>query len=417
MARPPASTVATVGNRGEEAHEVRRTAGAGIPGASSRARRPAGFGVGTAADVERVGVEEPAPVQRQAGEQPVQAGALDEIGEARLPGGEQQPPGEHHAGDRRTGFRVGGVGRQLVCIAEGLVPLACAEAAGEVGARCDHRFPTPDDRREQLPVIRLNGEIDRSAVEVQLPHGVTGRLAGGAHRHVVLPVARAEPIGPQQPTAATIDQGGGELQMTRRARDPVQLHERHLDSWMSVDELARSGSQLGADALHCSLRDPQQPVVIERPLPGDRRLDEMAARVELVPPLEVRERPRVGQLHVAVEVAVVPLRCRHDLDDPIRRRGEAGVALHADLPADRLQPLVHVGVEEGEGEAGIVGSCHVRPSARRCRTQVFEISGRLQLTAAVQDRDGPIRSTPLRPKAAVDRHGTETERSKTHVGR
>ena len=130
------------GQQAQANHDDRGVARAepALPGARSD-RRWSGL------DVEEVGA-----VERDAREHGVVVRALDQVGKTALAGGEQQPPGEHDAADRRAGLGVGAVGRQLERLAECLVAMPGAEAAGEVRARATIALPACHDGLEQLGI-------------------------------------------------------------------------------------------------------------------------------------------------------------------------------------------------------------------------------------------------------------------------
>ena len=56
---------------------------------------------------------------------------------------------------------------------------------------------------------------------------------------------------------------------------------------MTVDRQAAGRAELAVDRVGGPDRDPEEPVVAERALPGDGRLDQVADAVQLVAPGEV----------------------------------------------------------------------------------------------------------------------------------
>ena len=137
-------------------------------------------------------------------------------------------------------------------------------------------------------VAEFDRDVDCSAVEVKLAHGMTGDGRRGADRRVVLPVRGAETTLAEEPVAASVEQVGREPEPALLARDPVQLDERHLDPGMSVDARPAAGSQRGVDMRRDARRDREQAVVTQRAVPGHGRLDEMPEAVQLVAPQQVR---------------------------------------------------------------------------------------------------------------------------------
>ena len=110
-----------------------------------------------------------------------------------------------------------------------------ADATGEVCTRRAHVVPAPFDGLQQPRIAGLDGDIDGSAVEIDLPHGVPGHGRRVAHRLAVLPVAGAVTSLPQQPLAALLQQVAGEREVALIAGHAVELDEGHLDLGVTVD--------------------------------------------------------------------------------------------------------------------------------------------------------------------------------------
>ena len=206
--------------------------------------------------VERVRVEEARAVEADAREHGVVERPLERVGEPRFPGGEQQAPGQHHARDRRAGLGIGAVRWQLEGLAEGLVPVARAEGAGQVGPRRPHVVPAPDDRSEQLRVAGLDGDVDDAASR--------GRAAARRGRSSSAPRARArgpassaaaDPSGTEEAMAAPLDQQRRESQVALLAGGPVELDERHLDLGVPVDRRTASSPSAPLDVAERALGD------------------------------------------------------------------------------------------------------------------------------------------------------------------
>ena len=158
--------------------------------------------------LERVLVRERHAVEADAREHPVEDRSLEDVRVRGIAGGEQETPGQHDARDGGARFGVGTVGRQFERVAERLVAVAAADAAGQVAAGRHHVASAPKDRLEQLLVAELDGDVDRSAVEVELADGMTGNGRRGADRRVVLPVRGAEATLAEEPVAASRRAGG-----------------------------------------------------------------------------------------------------------------------------------------------------------------------------------------------------------------
>jgi hypothetical protein len=95
--------------------------------------------------------------------------------------------------------------------------------------------------------------------------------------------------------------------------------------------------------------------------------------------------PSGHDLDVAVEVAVGTLGRGHQPDGLVGGRRQGRVRGPPELPADRLQPLVDVGVKEGEDGPGGVGRGPVAPVGAGGQPEVVQGPGALQLVEAVGD--------------------------------
>ncbi len=163
------------------------------------------------------------------------------------------------------------------------------------------------------------------------------------------------------------------------------------------------GPELPLDPVGRTDRDREQPVVAERAMPGDRGLHEMADAVELVPPGEVAVwHSPADDLDVAVEVAVRSLRGSHNGDRLVRSRGQICVLAPAELPTDRLEPLVHIGVEEGKCEARGVSQGPIVAGGTGREAKISQRSAAVELVESVRDRVSPVDLQALRPEAVDD---------------
>ena len=103
--------------RREQAHDVRRAAGAAEPLAAAPGVIVLEMVV---PPLQRVDVEESRPVGRDRGPEAVVQHAFHQVGVLAVAGGEQQPPAPVEARDRGAGLVVGAIGRELVGVTERL---------------------------------------------------------------------------------------------------------------------------------------------------------------------------------------------------------------------------------------------------------------------------------------------------------
>ena len=143
-------------------------------------------------------------------------------------------------------------------------------------------------------------------------------------------------------------------------------------------------------------RDVEQPRVPGAARVGDRCLDQVARAVELVIPREVREvLRRLGDLEVGVEVAVLLLGRR---DEPDALVGEPRQLLGRrarQLPAERLEPLVEVGV-------GVPHPHELAVLLARRHPEVVEVPRLLQAAGAIEQQPLVVQALPVCPDAAAD---------------
>ena len=204
---------------------------------------------------------------------------------------------------------------------------------------------------------------------------------------------------------APLDEMPRERQVASLAGHPEQLDERHLDLGMAVDAIAAAVARARVDEADGAHRDVEQPVVAERPMPGDRRLDQVTDAVQLVAPLEVAVRSPARHLHVAVEVAIGSLSGRDHGDDLVGRAARPGSASAAELPADRLEPLVDVGVEEREDDAEGLAERPIPPGWPAAMRRFARLPTRSSSAKPCGDGALAVRPDAFGPKPAVQRHG------------
>lgn len=196
---------------------------------------------------------------------------------------------------------------------------------------------------------------------------------------------------------------------------PVQLDQRRLDLGVAVEAVdLPTAAEDGVQVVGEPDRHVQQFLAAGRPVVGDRGLDEVTGAVQLVPPAQVLVAAAVrGHLEPGVQIAVGLLGIRDQRDDPIHIGGQPGrgsragldrSGRRAELPGGGLQPLVDVGVHEGQ----------VAPDSsfgRACRQpQVLQVPGRLQQVRPLRNPDTGVDLTAAMPETARDvgrRNGTQ----------
>jgi hypothetical protein len=177
-----------------------------------------------------------------------------------------------------------------------------------------------------------------------------------------------------------------------------ELDECHLDLRVSVDALTPTSPERSLEVVDGLRRDRQEAIISDRPLPCDRCLRQVTDAVELVPPGEVGVRLSTGELDERAQVAVRSLCGRDDLDHRFRRVRERRVPGAPEFPTRRLQPLVDVGVEEREGDAGVVDPTDVAALASRSMAQVVERAGGLESRETVWDGALAVRRQSFAPE-------------------
>ena len=204
---------------------------------------------------------------------------------------------------------------------------------------------------------------------------------------------------------AQVDEPLGEVEVLPIARRAVKLDECHLDLGMAVDGVPPARAELAVDRVHGTERDVEQPVVPECAMPGDRRLDEVADVVQLVAPGQVAiGLAAADHLDVAVDVPVGSLGGRDEPDDLVGLARHLGIRSATELPADRLEPLVDVGVEERVDDAERLAEGQVPARLAGRHPQVGEVAHPVELRVAVADRALAIRPGAVGPQPAVQRH-------------
>ncbi len=372
----------------EEPHDVRRAAGAAEPDAAA-----AGVVLLEVilAALQRVHVEEPLPLGGDRGGEAVVEHALDVVRVLRVAGGEQQPPAPLDAGDRGAGLVVGAVGRQLEPVAEALVGVPGAVAAGEVGLGRHHVVPAADRGLQQRAVAGLGGDVHHPGLQVQGPHHVPHLGVGGEHRHVVLQVAVAHAGVPGQAPPPLVDELPGQLEIGGGAGLAVELGQRRLDDRVPV-QAPLLAAELADQVVGQAHGDGEQPVVAGAPVHRHGRLDQVTGAVHLVAPGQPGVPRLAADLEVGVQVAVGTLRLAEQGGDLGGEGGELGPPAVGQFPADGLQRLVDVGVHEHRAAVAGPGQRIDRPDADRAvaarGSVAIGLAGRLALGVGGSGRAG-----------------------------
>jgi hypothetical protein len=199
--------------------------------------------------------------------------------------------------------------------------------------------------------------------------------------------------------AARADEVGGEVEVAALARVAVQLDERRLD--LRVAGRAVAGAEHVGDVVGEAARHAEQALVAPSAGVGDRGLGQVAGAIELVVPGEVGEaRPGPSHLVVGVQVAAFLLCGLDQRDRVVRAPRQILRRLAGELPAQRLEPLVDVGVHEHHpAELG------VRPPRRRA--QVLEVAGLLEPVLAVEQQPFAVEPLAVGPEAGPDASAAE----------
>ena len=378
-------------------------AGADLVVVGRLARRP---------QVQGVGVEEGPPVRARGGGDDVVRRALDQVGVPHVTGCQEQSPRHHRRRDPRTGLAVGAVRRQLPVLAEPLVLVPAAHAAGQVGPPGHGALPLPDDGIDQLVVRGVDADVDGRRREVQRPDGVPAPDVGLADRHVVLEVRPAQRDVGEGAVPAPVEEQPRLLGVPRLVQRPAQLGQAHLDLRVAADALHTVGAERRADVVRSPPRRLDQGVRTAGPHPGDRGLQQVAGAVQLVTHLQVGVPRRLaGVPEAGVQVPVVVLRGDHPRGEPPERRLRPLVTGTSGLPGERLEQLVDLGV--GELPAG-----PLRPggAARGDPVEVGEPAQALHPALAVLERRVGVGPLQPGPEAVGQGHLVQAERTQRPAG-
>jgi hypothetical protein len=359
------------------------------------------------AAVQGVRVEEgPAVLGRGRGDH-VEQGPLGQVGEARIAGGEQQPPGEQHGGDTGAGLRVGAVRWQDEVVTEGLVAVVRAHPAGQIGPPGDCGLPLPYDGGEQGVVAGLHGHVDGAGREVEGADGVAAQYSGPADGQVVLEVGAAELDVGEGAVAAPVDEQRGLVEIALLPCQPGEFHQGRLDLRVSADARVAARAEEGADVVGGPAGDLHQLALAPGAGLGDTRLDEVPMTVEFVAPFEVAVAGLLtGAAEGGVQIAVRGL----GGGDHVGECGDLRIVGTA-LPRHGFEQLVDLGV--GELPAPPVA---VDP-ALGGGPEVAGPALAFHPVAAVSERRGRVGVAAPGPETPGDPHLVEAERAQPAAGR
>jgi len=186
-----------------------------------------------------------------------------------------------------------------------------------------------------------------TATSTAPPDGVPPQDLGVPDGDVVLEVLLAVLDRREQTVTASLDERPRQLDVPVVAGRPAELHEGRLDLRVPAHRLPSARPEHVDEVVGEADRHVDELPATGGAQPGDRSLQQVPHRVELVAPLHVRPpgplpRPTEGGVQVAVRV----LRRGHAVDEPVVAVGEVVVGLHAELPGHRLEQLVDLRVDE-----------------------------------------------------------------------
>ena len=344
-------------HRGQDAGDVRRTAGAAEP------RHP----LVLAERGQGVGIEEQVAGERDAGEDAVVEDALHDVGVFPVELEALHPRVPEERGDVGAGLGVGAGVRQAVWRAIALPAAGRADAAGDIELGPDHVGPDLVEGGDVGRVPGQGGDIRRAGVEIAGPDGVADGFGLLDEGLVVLGVFAVEEllaavalIGDAAfGLAAGVDEELGQVEVLPRAGDAVELDQADLDLLVPgrIGPFARTeflGHEVGA------LDGDGQQVLLARGLVvRGRGLVQVPKVIELVAHVEVRPtflaqpvlRRRAADRPRRVEVAVGLLGGGDLGDETVDMLIELGVGVRRQGIGGRFDDLVDVGVVEGEAGA------------------------------------------------------------------
>src|SRR5215211_756599 len=386
------STIEVAGQRGQEAGNVWRAAGATEPGPA-----PVGAIVG-----EGVLIEVVLAVEGYARHDSVVEGVFDQVRKPGVAFDPEHAPVPHHAADGGTGLRIGSLVGQLEVLTERLALIARAETATNVHATCGHVHPQPPQGFHEFKLTRLGVHVRGAGVEIHGTYGVAHDLALVAKWLVVLAVGRVVLLvgTSEQAVPAGVDEVPRRLQVPLLTRDPVQFDEGHLDLFVAVDGLAFSlfRPEGITDMVGEARGHVQETLRSVSPEVGDCGLEEMACAVHLV---QVEVGPALGgslEREVRVQVSVRPLGVLYlgygVVDHPL----QVGVRVGGERPGRRFEPLVHVRIVE-------IDPLILAADLARGATEVVQAAGLFEVPVLRRQRDLSIDTSPGLPEVVGEAHG------------
>ena len=338
--------------------DVGRAAGAAEPGL---ARMLAG-------GLQRVGVEETVPFQRDAADEAIVQRALEHVIVLGVAVQEEHPVVHIHIADGGAGLAVGGHVREFVVLPEGLAHIRRADAAGDIQLLGNDVLPDAVDRVDVAPVAREGGHVRHAGVHVSCADSVAHGLVLFQHRNMRL-VVRVVVAG----LSALVQEELGLIQELLLAGGEVQLRKGHFRNLVAGNHagLARAGAHFTDDAVRIADGDVQEVAfagglpVRHGPLHHVAEVVELVTQLLVVHPAPIT-RPFVRMLRVhrpgRVQVAVRLLGRRDD--------GEHAVDIG-------LQLLVRIGLEHVGG--AFDGFVDIRVIERKSLHLVPEVHRRMHL--------------------------------------
>jgi hypothetical protein len=170
-----------------------------------------------------------------------------------------------------------------------------------------------------------------------------------ADRHVVLEVRPPELDVRQHVVPASLDEQARLLEVSSVPGHAVQLDKGRFDLGVTADGLDALLPEHVAHEIRGARRDGKQTIVSARTgaLPSRGGLEQVPEAVQLVAPGEVCPALLLpGPAEPGAEVAIGLLRCGHTVDDGTKQGFQVVAAAAPDLPRERLEVLVDLGVRE-----------------------------------------------------------------------
>ena len=156
-----------------------------------------------------------------------------------------------------------------------------------VGAPRDRVGPLLLNCSDEALIGVVNPDVDCARRQIQRTDGMATQHRRLANRFVVLKVFGAEGDGVQQSVAAAINEQSRQFEVAAISCGSGELGEGNLDLGVSADGHSALGAEFFVEMI-CQLpRDCRQLVIVARAESGNRRLQQMAETVQLMPELQV----------------------------------------------------------------------------------------------------------------------------------